>query len=383
MRENTGTPHAPGATHTTDAPGTAASGGALSSAGRRTFGRVPGPLLALGALLTCVQIILMIVTLGGSPDDGKPGGAAGPSDDGKVEITYIVTGDRPSADISYTTPEGSENHDATVLPFRMSFDFERDASLSLQAQNRHQHGAGKVMCTILADGVVVKQSKASGEYASAQCSGTAGADEPLPGVPVPSLTPGAAPLPDEVRLTDVVDVERYPGKGSPVLGRVSDPDARLSYAELGGKWNRSRATDPLLDGFNRKQSFDTEATWEATVRSGLVDGDLMEQATGSEPLRKLAAAVQDERQEYSFVDGETHGRDIASQPLTVDGHKAWVLIREMHFRKYGVKANMDLSTVVVVDTGRPRASVLWIDLPETENDLRPDINTLIDSLRVG
>jgi hypothetical protein len=370
-------------TSTSDTTDTATAHSALSTAGRRTFGRVPGPLLAVGGILTCVQIILVISTLGGSSGGGKQAGPARASADRNVEITYIVTGDRPSADINYTTPQGSEDHDATVLPFRVSFDFDRDSSVSVQVQNRYQHGAGNVMCTILADGVVVKQSKASGENAIAQCGGSAGVDKPLPGVPVPSLTPGASPLPDEVRLTKVVPVQQYAGEGSPVLGRVSDPDARLSYAELGGKWNRSRATDPMLDGFNRQQSFDSEAKWEATIRSGLVDGDLMEQATGSDPLRKLAAAVQDERQEYSFVDGETNGRDVASQPLTVSGHKAWVLVREMHFRKYGVKSGTDLSAVVVVDTGRPRASVLWIDLPETENKLRPDINTLIESLRVA
>jgi hypothetical protein len=360
----------------------AAASPALSAAGRRTFGRLPGPLVVAGVVLTLVQLVLALVVLGGGTDGEEASAAAPSAPDDTVEITYIVTGDRPSADIDYTTPQGREDHEATVLPFRASFTFDRETSVAVQVQNRYQHGAGNVMCTILADGVVVQQSKASGEHAVADCQGSAGLDEPLPGVPVPSLTPGAAPLPAEARLTRNVPVRDYPGSGSPVLGRVTDPDARISYAELGGKWNRSRATDPLLDGFDRAQGFDAETRWQAAVRSGLVGGDLLDRAVGGDRLRKVAAAVQDERRTYAYVEGETTVRDVASQPVTVGGHDGWALVSEMHFRKYGVASTMDLSAVVVVDTGRPRPSVLWIALPETEKELWPDINTLIDSLRV-
>lgn len=288
-----------------------------------------------------------------------------------------------SADMGMTRSRSlrGSDYEATVLPFKVTFTFDRETFVDVQVQNRYQHGAGNVMCTILADGVVVQQSKASGEHAVALCDGTAGVDKPLPGVPVPSLAAGAAPLPAESLLTEVVPVKQYSGRGSPVLGRVTDSDARLSYMELGGKWNRSRATEPALTGFNREQSFDAEPKWGATVRSGQVDGDLLDKATGTDRLRKLAAAVQDDRRTYAYVKGETTIRDVASQPLEVGGHDAWALVSEMHFRKYGVKSTMDLSAVVVVDTGRPRPSLLWISLPETEKKLWPDINTLIESLR--
>lgn len=167
-----------------------------------------------------------------------------------------------------------------------------------------------------------------------------------------------------------------------MLGRVTDPDARISCAELGGKWNRSRATDPLLDGFDRAQGFDAEARWRAAARSGLTDGDLLDRAVGGDRLRKAAAAVQDERRTYAYVEGGTTVRDVASRPVAVGGHDGWALVSEMHFREYGDASTTDLSAVVVVGTGRPRPSVLWIALPETEKELRPDINTLIDSLRV-
>lgn len=43
---------------------------------------------------------------------------------------------------------------------------------------------------------------------------------------------------------------------------------------------------------------------------------------------------------------------------------------------------MDLSAVVVVDTGRARPAYLWIDIPETHKRLYKDVNTVLDSLRV-
>lgn len=55
----------------------------------------------------------------------------------------------------------------------------------------------------------------------------------------------------------------------------------------------------------------------------------------------------------------------------------------MHFHKPGVRAAMDLSAIIVIDTGRPRPSVLWVDIPDTDKSLWPDINTMIGSLRVA
>ncbi|MES9605448.1 MULTISPECIES: hypothetical protein [Actinomadura] len=67
----------------------------------------------------------------------------------------------------------------------------------------------------------------------------------------------------------------------------------------------------------------------------------------------------------------------------MSGRKGWVIVREMHFRKEGVSSTMDLSTVVVVDTGRPRPSFVWLDVPASHKRLWPDVNTLLRSLRVG
>ncbi|GGP99738.1 hypothetical protein BKA00_005642 [Actinomadura coerulea] len=349
----------------------------LSAGGRRLGGRFPLP---LGFAAVAGQAVALVVWAAHTPG-GEPERAAAAKDDGKVAITYIVTGDRPTADVMYAAPSGSEDHEALALPFKAQYRFEEDDLVSLSVQNRYQNGPGTMMCTILANGVVVKQATASGKHAVASCSGSAGGNKPVPGAKIPALTAPGLPK-GEVRLTKVVRVPRYKGPGSPVLGRVDDGDARLSYAALGGAWGPSRRSDPEVTGYGRRQVFDTDPSWQAVFASGKVSSELMGAFKGPDKLRALASAVQDDRQYKSFTDTTT-GRDVASQPLNVSGRKAWVIVREMRFRKEGVSSTMDLSAVVVVDTGRPRPSFVWLDVPASHKRLWPDINTLLRSLRAG
>ncbi|GGT68922.1 hypothetical protein [Actinomadura citrea] len=349
----------------------------LSAGGRRLGGRFPLP---LGFAAVAGQAVALVVWVAHTPG-GEPGRAATAKDDGTVAITYIVTGDRPTADVEYDAPNGSEDHEALALPFKAQYRFEKGETVSLRVQNRYQNGPGHMMCTIVANGAVVKQASASGRFATASCDGLAGMSRPVPGAKVPPLTAPQLPK-GEVRLTKVVRVPRYKGSGSPVLGRVGDGDARLSYAELGGAWGPSRRSDPEVTGYGRRQVFDTDASWQAVLASGKVSSALMGAYKGPDRLRALTTAVQDARQHSAFTDTTT-GRDVASQPIDVSGRKAWVIVREMHFRKEGVSSTMDLSAVVVVDTGRPRPSFVWLDVPGSHKRLWPDVNTLISSLRVS
>ncbi|MBW8482384.1 hypothetical protein [Actinomadura parmotrematis] len=189
-------------------------------------------------------------------------------------------------------------------------------------------------------------------------------------------------LPGESRLARTVKVKRYPGKGSPPAGRATDDQARLSYLSFGGDWNGSRAVDPAMAGFSRAQSFDTEADWKAVIASGLVRGEQMRRGAGKDRLREIAGAMQDYRQTMNF-DETARGTDVASQPVTVSGREGWVVVRRIRFEEKDVRATLDLSAMIVVDTGRPRASYLWIDIPDTHKRLWPDVNTLLGSVRLA
>ncbi|MFC4906133.1 hypothetical protein [Actinomadura gamaensis] len=341
--------------------------------------RLPDWLVPLGGVLLLFQAVMglsAVLSDGSSKKDHAPASGGKPE---QVDVTFLITGDRRSADVSYTVSDRETKMDAAPLPMRKTVRMPEDGYMSVTVQNRYQNGPGTVTCTVLVGERIISQSSKFGMSKVASCSGVTPTAPTVRGARVPAQGNGL--LPGETRLTRNVPIRRYSGPGSPTAGRVDDGDPHLSYLALGGDWGRSRAVDPQFEGHSRKQSFDTEANWEAVVASGFVDGDLATAARGPNRLRTLAGAVQDDRQWSNFPD-TARGRDVASQPLTIDGHKAWAVVREIRFTKPGVRAKLDLSAVVVVDTGRPRPSYLWIDIPDTHKRLWPDVNTVIDSLRL-
>ncbi|MFC9972315.1 hypothetical protein ACFVH6_15665 [Spirillospora sp. NPDC127200] len=356
------------------------SGTPLSPGVKRLVDRFPPALLVLGLVLLIPQILFGIgVAWPDGPEEEPDESEVRPK--GPFKMTIVVTGDRRTAEVTYRLPDGtSHSGEDTALPVRKTFTASGGDTVSVSVSNQWRNGPGKVTCTVLVGDKIVQQATDFGDNASAVCPGVGVDAETIPGATVP--TQGNGLLPGETRLARTVPVKRYKGKGSPLAGRVSDSDPRLSYMSLGGEWSRSRQVDPQMSGHSRKQRFDSEAKWEAVLASGLVNGDLVAANTGKNRLRALAGAVQDYRQTLNF-DETARGRDVASQPIRVSGRKGWVVVREIRFAKKGVRARMDLSAVAIVDTGRPRPSYVWIDIPETHKRLWPDVNTVLDSLRVG
>ncbi|MBW3708787.1 hypothetical protein DTB58_33760 [Streptomyces griseus] len=348
-----------------------------SGRGKKTFDRIPSGFSLVGALV----ILFEVVTLGAV---GLALAVGDPSDDGasrdkearRVEVTYIATGDHPSVNLSVGNANDShESRRIVTLPYRETVEMAPGADFYLDVTSREDQEGGTLTCTVLVDGKVVQQAHNTTDPSSAICAGSVTA-APRPGIPVPTLTPGASPLPEERRLTGTVKVPEYPGEGSPVVGTVTD--SSLEYAELGGTWDRSRTLDPVFDGFTRKQ----EGRQRALVKSTQVDEDIMAAAGGTGELRGVAGAGVDERRRYEYPRDQAVLVDVASQPLKVDGRDAWLLVSEIHFHKRGVPSTMDLNAVLVVDTGRVRPSVLWVVLPETNKKLWPDLNTLVASVQV-
>ncbi|MFJ8546353.1 hypothetical protein ACIRFH_31005 [Streptomyces sp. NPDC093586] len=346
-----------------------------SGRGRKTFDRVPDGFLLVGFLVILLEVVLLgAVGLARAvgPDDDGASADKGPR---RVEVTYIATGDHPSVDLTVGEANGHVPHRVVLLPYRKTVTLAADADFYLDVQSREDQKGGTLTCTVLVDGKVVQQAHSTSDSSSAVCAGST-ADAPQRGIPVPSLTPGASPLPKERRITGTVEMPDYPGEGSPVVGTVTD--SSLEYAELGGTWDRSKPLDPVFDGFTRKQ----EGRQRALVKSTQVDEDIMAAAGGTGELRGVADAVMDERRRYEYPRDEAVLVDVASQPLKVDGHDAWLLVSEIHFHQRGVPSTMDLNAVLVVDTGRVRPSVLWVVLPETNKKLWPDLNTLVSSVQV-
>ncbi|NRQ40542.1 hypothetical protein HII36_53340 [Nonomuraea sp. NN258] len=208
-----------------------------------------------------------------------------------------------------------------------------------------------------------------------------------PVVPVVPTTRPSAEGPVVTRIAEgaVVPLRTYRGRGSAVIGRVTDPKTGLSFAELGAPWRRSRpiSDGPVKDGrYNLRQTLLTESYGPDDDRDWWADIDsqhLWSELDAGDSLYDAARAMLDYKQGSAFPAGTT-GRDIASQPV----RGGWLLARmiQMPPSPDGRKALRELSVTIAVDTGRPRPAVLWITIPDTHERLWPDVHTLVKSLKV-
>ncbi|MFB4262517.1 hypothetical protein [Nonomuraea sp. GTA35] len=211
---------------------------------------------------------------------------------------------------------------------------------------------------------------------------------PTPTVPRPSPAHSATsdgPAVERIAEGTVVALPRYPGRGSKVIGRVTDPRTGLSFAELGAPWRRSRpiGDGPVQDGrYNLRQTLLTETYGPDDDRKWWADIDsqhLWSELDAGDSPYDAARAMLDDRQRSAFPAG-TAGEDIASQPV----RGGWLLARMMRMPPSpdGREAAQELSVAIAVDTGRPRPAVLWITIPDTHRHLWPDVHTLVRSLKV-
>ncbi len=109
------------------------------------------------------------------------------------EIVYIVTGDRPTVDITVQTPNGSEQHRRHPLPFKVTYEFDRSEYISVRASIPFGDGAGTVTCTVVENGKVVRQATSSGASVIAMCDGWAGKGKAVPGAKISPVSTPAQP----------------------------------------------------------------------------------------------------------------------------------------------------------------------------------------------
>jgi len=85
-------------------------------------------------------------------------------------VTYEVTGDAESVDISVTNDTGgTEQYNDVPLPWRMDFGGYDDSYVYLYAYNRGESGA--VHLSIYVNGQLFKTSNCSGPYCNAVVTG--------------------------------------------------------------------------------------------------------------------------------------------------------------------------------------------------------------------
>jgi len=205
----------------------------------------------------------------------------------------------------------------------------------------------------------------------------------------PSRTSSSsATQPAKVPQTPVKALPKFKGVHTKAIGRVTDARAGLSYARFNRPWALPQKKSPMTElGFNTSQFAVTEkagaapkywarlmSTQLAGAAKAAYDGPGTERAAATEVVKMY------EERMFNFRNKK---RVLASQPLTVDGHKGWLVSDYVTYRRPGTKATGDVVALALVNTGKAAPGVLFVTVPNTSKKLWPDINFVVRSLRVS
>ncbi|WP_143043984.1 hypothetical protein [Nonomuraea jiangxiensis] len=176
--------------------------------------------------------------------------------------------------------------------------------------------------------------------------------------------------------TSIGPLPKYPGKTSPVIGRVPDAQAGISVPRLGGTWRLDqRATVKATYGFDTRQYVPVTPEKSAQLLSGPLSPRLASfyKEDDLEPaIRQVVLAA---RKKF-FPEGNTV-RKIAEQPIKV-GDSTGRLIA------YALTSDTEKATIVTmaVNTGGSVPAIVYMSIPAESKQLLPDIRTVMNQIRL-
>jgi hypothetical protein len=239
-------------------------------------------------------------------------------------------------------------------------------------------GVGLLLAALVAAAAVYFLKSSGGD--------SAGADEPEPGAGA-ATTPAAAAPPD-VRLPATKRLTTFRGRHSSPVGLVPDKRAGVVYPRLGAPWQIPGPKSGLGKlGWSGQQVVVTESRdgrpkWYGQLLSGTLSA-AQRNLYGGPGTERAAAVALAKEYEARFYGFPHKTRSLASQQLTVDGRRGWLVGSYIGYRRPGVKATAEVVTVAVIDTGRPSPAVIFMAVPNTDRDLWPDINYVFSSLKIA
>lgn len=178
-------------------------------------------------------------------------------------------------------------------------------------------------------------------------------------------------------------LSQFKGDHTKPVGHIADAHAGLSYPKLGKPWQMQTQKGAMAElGFSAGQYAVSEPKRWGRLLSAQLGGANKDAYTGPGSERAAATQVADSYEKRMY--GYKHKKKVlASQSLTVDGHKGWLVGYYLTYRQRGVKTTGELFTVAVVDTGRKEPGVLLMSVPNTAKKLWPDVNYVMRSIKVS
>lgn len=168
----------------------------------------------------------------------------------------------------------------------------------------------------------------------------------------------------------------YAQSDHPADGRVHG--GGLSFAEVGNGYG-SPATEMMLSWMNDTQSQDqvTEPGWISVFAVGAVE---------SQPYFDSLEGVATSSMECGITNGWYSGftgrTDLRNEPMTVDGHDAYIVEAEVRVDKEGLSVEGDVLTFVAVQTGKDTYGVFMAMAPIGDEPRLAIADGVLESLRV-
>ncbi|WP_433175851.1 hypothetical protein [Actinoallomurus sp. CA-150999] len=180
---------------------------------------------------------------------------------------------------------------------------------------------------------------------------------------------------------------QFKGDHTKPLGHITDPRAGLSYPKLGKPWQMQTQKSAMAElGFSAGQFAVTEKAGNQPKRWGRLLsaqlGGADKNAYDGPGTEQTAAAHVADTYEARMYGYKHKKKELASQPLDIDGHKGWLVGYYLTFHRPGVKATGEIFTVALVDTGKKTPGVVLMTVPNTDKKLWPDVNYVMRSIKV-
>ncbi|TDD72540.1 hypothetical protein E1293_32560 [Actinomadura darangshiensis] len=180
---------------------------------------------------------------------------------------------------------------------------------------------------------------------------------------------------------------KFAGRPSRMLGRVNDALSGLSYPRMAAPWQVPTKENKLgTPGWSGQQILVTEKRgaqlWYGQLLTGTLIPTLQGAYQGPDSVKNVAglAAQGYEAQYYAF---EHKSAPLASQALTVGGHRGWLIASYLTYKRAGVRATGEVVATAVIDTGRKAPAVVFASMPNTHKKRWPDVNEFLGQLKIA
>ncbi|MET8862446.1 hypothetical protein ABZW11_05765 [Nonomuraea sp. NPDC004580] len=178
--------------------------------------------------------------------------------------------------------------------------------------------------------------------------------------------------------TSIGPLPRYPGKASPVTGRLPVANAGISVPRLGGEWQLDQRPAVTIKGtynFMHRQYVQVAPERYAVLMAGPLQEKMASyyEQDNLEPVIKQV--VLDARKRF-FPTGNKV-RKVAQQAIKV-GDQTGRLIA------YSLTSDTEKATIVTmaVNTGADVPAIVFMSIPADKKQLLPDIRTVMNQIRL-